>query len=174
MQARMKKGGTVAMWVWIIGGIAAGVLTFTVAYANLSQVGIQTSRQSVVEQFNSIKGKADLLCLQSPGARKSAEVSLRDVRAIYAASNNSLPGSKAPKYISEGRVSTGDSLCLSFVDSHYDCKEVRCPVNMTWIGRPLPGSDMYELGKGDGQFQFDLQMRKTGAGRVLIEARHIP
>lgn len=170
--SRMK--GTVAIWIWIIGGLIVGIMTLLAAYTNLSQVGTQTARQNVVSSFNDINSDIDFLCSQAPGARKTKDVSLRDVRAIYASEDKSEPTSEAPDLISEGETAQGQYTCLTFVSGHYGCVEHSCPVEMTWIGRPLPGSDMHTLGSEDGLFDFKLRMRKTSEDKVVVEAEHLP
>ncbi|MDY6789368.1 MAG: hypothetical protein SVV03_05415 [Candidatus Nanohaloarchaea archaeon] len=169
-----RKGGTVSMWIWIIGGLAAAILTFAAAYTNITQVGLQTSKQNVIDQFNSMNQDIDSLCLQAAGARKSMTAKLRNVRAIYASNRKSEPDSKAPKLIADSQRAVGNYTCLTFINGHYGCVETECKVNMTWIGRPLPGSDMYSLGAGDGTFDFRLDMAKTTEESVVIKAEHLP
>ncbi|MDY6778076.1 MAG: hypothetical protein SVU32_05380 [Candidatus Nanohaloarchaea archaeon] len=170
----MKKGISVSIWIWIIGGLIAAMLTVTAAYFNLAQVGSQVSRQNVVDDFNTLNKDIGFICQQAAGSRTSKTLALKGVRAIYAADNRGKPPDDVPQLISNSRTEKGDYLCLTFTNSHYGCTEHQCPVNMTYIGRPLPGTDMYALGSGDGRFEFKLTIRKNASGSVVVTAAHRP
>lgn len=170
----MSRGITVSIWIWIIGGLMIGALTLSAAYFNLVQIGQQSGRQQAVDQFESLNSEIDFYCRQATGAQTTDTVSLRNVRAIFASDTRGEAAAEAPNYIAEQRSNTGEYVCMSFEDNHYDCIEQSCSVNMTYIGTPLPGSDMHTLGSDDGQFTFDLTIRKEPTGEVQVEAEHIP
>lgn len=170
----MSRGITVSIWIWIIGGLMIGALTMSAAYFNLIQIGQQSGRQQAVDQFESLNSEIDFYCRQATGARTTDRVSLRKVRAIFASATRGEAAAEAPQYVAQQQTNTGEYVCMSFEDSHYDCIQHSCSINMTYVGTPLPGSDMHTLGSDDGQFTFDLTIRKVGTGDVRVEAEHIP
>ncbi len=169
-----RKAATVSIWIWIIGGLVIGILTFTAAYYNLSEIGNQAYRQNVVTEFNNLNEDIGFICSQATGAQTSRKIKLRDVRAIFASDTKGEPPATVPVNISNQNISTGQNVCLTFVNDHYACEQQQCQVAMTFIGRPFPGSDMFKLGSGDRSFEFDLTLRKNASGWVEVEATHIP
>lgn len=169
-----RDGITVSIWIWIIGGLMIGALTMSAAYFNLIQIGQQNARHQAVDQYESLNSEIDFYCRQATGARTTETVSLRNVRAIFTSNTRGEAPVEAPNYIAQQQTAKGEYVCMSFDDGHYNCIQHSCSVNMTYVGTPLPGSDMYSLGSDDGQFTFDLTIRKDAVGEVRVEAEHIP
>lgn len=172
----LKKGTSTSIWIWIVGGMAVAMITFTMTFQSLVSVGETSKRNNVVDQFNNIKNTADLYCSKGMGSLKTETVSLTDVRGIYASDSKKNPPPEIPKHISESEHETGNYLCLKFEDSTnpYSCRQTSCQINMTYIGTPLEGSDMYLLGKENPGFTFDLEIEKKADGTVEIDAEHRP
>ncbi len=169
------KGITVSIWIWITGGLLLAGITLAMAYINLSTTACQVSRQNAVDQFNGLNSDIEFACRQAPGTRTTRTVSLGcGVRAIFAADSRGEPPDRVPALITDAAFATGKQVCLTFGNSHYGCQEHACTVNMTYIGTPAPGSDMYTLGRQDGAFDFDLTVRKDADGTVSVQAEHVP
>lgn len=172
---KKRKGLSTSVWIWIIGGLVVAMLTFTMTFQSLVSVGETSSRNDVVDQFNNVKNTADLYCSRGEGSLTSKTVSFSGVRGIYASESKSNPPPEIPNYVSNSETNTGKYLCLKFEDTSdpYSCLEMQCSVNMTYIGKPLEGTDMYILGSEDGSYQFDLEIRSKATG-VQIDAQHRP
>ncbi len=171
----LSKGLSTSVWIWIIGGLVVAMLTFTMTFQSLVSVGETSQRNEIVDQFENIKNTASLYCMRGQGSMTTQSISLSNVRAIYASESIDNPGPRTPNYIAESETETGDYLCMKFQETEepYKCYKMRCPVNMTYVGTPLKGTDMYILGSEDGSFEFDLTIRKK-ANNVRIKAQHIP
>jgi hypothetical protein len=169
------RGMSTSIWIWIIGGLVVAMLTFTLTFQSLVSVGETSNRNEIVDQFENVRNTARLYCMKGQGSMTTQKVSLSGVRAIYAADSRENPGPRAPNYISESETEKGDYMCLKFEDSEepYTCYEMRCPVNITYMGTPLKGTDMYVLGGEGGSYQFDLTLRKK-SNAVRIKAEHRP
>lgn len=172
----LTKGMSTSIWIWIIGGLAVAMVTFTMTFQSLVSVGEASSRNDVVDQFNNLKNTGDLYCSKSRGSLTTEEVTLNGVRGIYTSNSKQNPPAEIPKYISESRSNSGDYLCLKFEGSNepYQCKEMSCRTNMTYIGTPLEGSDMYILGEETAGYSFDLTIEKKSDGSIDINAEHEP
>ena len=170
----MKKGMSVSIWIWIIGGLVVAIMTFTAAYYNLSQIGEQAFRQNIVDEYEGINGDINFICKQATGSSTQRTVELRKVRAIFSSSSRGEPPGDVPEKIENGDTNSGNFVCLTFDNAHYGCVEHDCMVEMTYIGMPAPASDMYKLGSADGKFEFELTVEKTDFNTVRVTATHIP
>lgn len=173
--AGRRTAASVPIWIWIIGGIIVALTALTGAYMQLSNIGCQAQKQQAINQYTSINEDVRFLCQQAPGSRQTKTVSFGcGVRAIFADDTRGEPPAKVPQHISESDWSRGKYVCLTFGDNHYGCAERQCTVNMTYIGEPLEGTDMYQLGKRDNTFEFELTMRRLEDQEIVIEATHVP
>jgi len=170
-----EKGLSTSIWIWIIGGLVVAMLTFTMTFQSLVSVGETSSRNEVVDDFNTLRNTADLYCSRGQGSMTTQQISFSDVRAIYTADSKKNPPPETPNYISNSKTEKGDYLCLKFEDTSdpYACHEMKCSINTTYMGTPLKGTDMYILGSEDGSFSFNVQIEKK-AGEVRIDAKHRP
>lgn len=170
-----KKGITISMWVWIIAGVLIGVTVFTVAYFNIWQLTGQAHKQEVKDTFLTLRSEIERACMNAEGYKKpNMMFNLYMTRAIYLSEGIRPPDPKVSKLISQGNLSSGDYICLSYRENDYECSQLPCEANMTYIGRPLKGSDMYELGVSDENFEFEVTVEKVEMGKVNVSARHIP
>lgn len=171
---RQRAGAAVPLWIWIVGGIIVALVLLTAGVSIFGDMGRQSTQQSAVDQFNSMEKDVEFLCQQAPGAQKTERVDIGDgVLAMFAADTRGEAPNAVPNLVSEQEMAAGDFLCLTFENSHYGCMETACPVNMTYIGQPMEGTDMYELGAQDGTFTFDLTMTRQ-EHQIEIQADHIP
>lgn len=172
----LRIGASTSIWIWIVGGLAVAMITFTMTFQSLVSVGETSSRNDVVDQYNNLKNTADLYCSKARGSMTTETISLSGVRGIYAENKKQNPPAEIPKNISESDKRTGDYLCLKFKDSDdpYACRKTSCEVNMTYIGTPLEGTDMRILGEETSGFDFDLSIEKRDDGSVGIDAKHVP
>lgn len=172
----LKKGVSTSIWIWITGGLTVALLTFTMTFQSLVSVGETSQRNEMVDQYNNLRNTADLYCSKSRGSLTTQSVSLSGVRGIYASDSKKNPPATIPKNISESDSRTGNYLCLKFEgeENPYSCREMSCEVNMTYIGTPIEGSDMYVLGEETSGFNFDLTTKKEKAGSINIKAEHMP
>jgi hypothetical protein len=164
------------MWIWIIGGLMIAMITFVFTFQSMVSVGETSRRNDVVDQFNNVKNTVDLYCSKGTGSLTTQTVSLTGVRGIYASDDRENPTPEVPKNISESDHKSGDYLCLKFEgdERHFACRETSCRVNMTYIGTPIKGSDMYVLGNEESGLNFDLEIIKRADGTVDVEASHEP
>lgn len=171
----MRRKGSVSIWIWIIGGLVIGILTFTVAYNQLGNLWTQSIRQDVVSDFETLNNDISFICSQSTGSRTSTTVELHDVMAVFSNSSRGEAPLDSMEKINDGETEKGEYVCLTFLDQqHYGCRQHSCEVNMTYIGEPLPDSTMYRVGQSSPGFKFELDIEKTGESEVLVEATHLP
>jgi len=170
----MRRGLSVSLWIWIIGGFVVATITLTLAMSNVGNIFQLGQRTQVVDSYYSMTQDIKFQCEQAKGARKSGlRLSLKDVRALYASDNRSGPPERAPQLVSEEATSEGNYVCMKMIDGKLRCEKMQCEVNMTYMGRPLQGTDMYRLGAGDGSFSFDYSIVKE-RDKVSIRAKHVP
>lgn len=172
----LSKGVSTSIWIWIVGGLAVAMITFTMTFQSLVSVGETSQRNEIVDKFNNLVNTANLYCSKGQGSLKTEKISLTGVRGIYSSDSRQNPPPTIPDNISASDSKTGEYLCLKFEgeEKPYSCREMSCQTNMTYIGTPLEGSDMYLLGKETPGFTFDLEIEKKADGTVKIDAQHTP
>ena len=172
---KLRKGITVATWIWIIAGVIIAFTVFTVAYFNIGLLQSQANRQEVKDSFQRLRDQIDFACSNAPGYKKpNIRYNFHRTRAIYVSERVKEPDPKVAKFISEGKNSSGSYICVSFQEDDFSCLELDCETNMTYMGTPLKGSDMYELGVEDGSFEFEVTIEKSDIGKVEVIADHLP
>lgn len=172
--SRLRKGGSVSIWIWIIGGLVVGVVTFTVAFTQLGHLWDQSMRQDIVTNYENLNDEVQMACGYSVGTKTEFTIDLIDVRAIFASDTRGEASHYAPNNVTQGDTGEGEYLCLTFYDDHYRCENHYCDVNMTYIGDPLEDSQMYNMGIQDGKFTYELEIEKTDNRLVEVRAEHIP
>lgn len=173
-RSRRRIGAAVPLWIWIVGGIIVALVLLTGAVSVFGDLGRQSAQQSAVDQFNSLGKDVKFLCQQAAGAQKTKRINIGNgVLSMFAADTRGAAPDDVPNLVSNQEMEAGDYLCLSFKDSHYGCQETVCPVNMTYIGQPMDGTDMYELGARDDKFTFELTLVRK-EHQVEIQANHVP
>ena len=170
-----SKGITVSMWIWIIAGVVIGVSVFTIAYFNIWQLSAQSHNQEVRDSFLTLRDEIQHACLNAPEYKKpDIPMNMYKARAVYVKEKIGPPDPKVPKLIANRSQSEGRHICLSFSEGEYECSELSCTTKMTYIGKPLKGSDMYELGIEDGNFEFEVTVEKVADSTVEVSAKHVP
>lgn len=166
------KGVTLSIWMWIVGGLIMGGLIFVGSFYNLTAIGEQVTIQNTQSEFNSINNDISFVCGRAEGTERSREITLHQVRALYSAETIRESPDESPLFVSEEESSSGEHYCIDFEGPNYECVEHDCNIESNYIGEPLAGSDMYQLGEGGG-WSFDLTISKEG-DNVKIESTHLP
>jgi hypothetical protein len=167
------KGATLSIWVWMIGGIVTAGLLILITQTSLVQLGEQTNRQAITQDFRGLNNDISNACRQSYGYQSTTELGLQGVEAVFAAENRSEAPVESQILIANEETSTGKQVCLTFEDSHFGCMEHTCNVNMTYMGMPQEGSDKYILGE-ESNFQYEATVSKQENGDIRVEADVIP
>lgn len=170
---RDSKGVTLSIWIWIIGGMIIGGIILLGSYYTLGSIGKQVTTQNVVDDFNQLnENDISFVCDRSTGSFTTTEMTLNNVKGIYAADSPRKANDDIPEKISNREKSTGDYMCMQIDNQEPRCIEHSCNLEATYIGKPLPGTDMYQL--GDGSWKYRLKIEKTQNNKVSINATHIP
>jgi hypothetical protein len=169
-----SKAVTLSIWIWLIGGVIIGGVVLLGAFYNLGLLGQQTATNQITTDFKELtERKIDLICDRSKGSRQSMRVNLRGVRGIYSSDTISDPPDDVPQRIAQSDRFKGKYVCLKFKNQEPTCYESSCQVKTTYMGEPMPGSDMYRLGEGGG-WTFDIKIEKTDSNEVTVEGQHVP
>ncbi len=174
MSKMKRKGGSVSIWIWIIGGLIIGVVTFTVAFTQLSHIVNQSFRQNVVSDFEKLNDEIGMVCGYSIGTKSEYTVELRDVMAIFANDTRGEAPNDAPNKILNGESGSGEYICMTFYDQHYRCEDHFCEIEMDYIGDPPQDTTMYNVGIQDGKFTYELEIEKVEDRKVEVKATHVP
>jgi hypothetical protein len=129
----------ISYWFWVMAGIIAGLVIFSVAYQQLSQINIATTEQRSNEQFLETKDIINNLCWSYAGSKRQYQLNLAEVvDGIYASDD------KYKEYQKDDLVakilgdtsSNGQFLCLSMKDKRLRCEQLECKV----LAMPFMGS----------------------------------
>lgn len=167
------KGDSVGIWIWVIGGIVTASMLLLIAQTSLVQLGQQTSRQNVIQDFNGLNQDISSVCRQAPDSKKTREVKFPEVEAVFAAENRSEAPVESEILIAKEETSKGNHVCMSFEENHHGCVEHSCEVNMTYMGVPQESSEAYTLGE-ESQFTFSTTIEKKENGEVRVDGNIIP
>jgi hypothetical protein len=159
----------VSYWFWIVGGVIAGLVIFTIAYQQIVDINRTAVEHRNIEQFNEIGNIADNLCWSSSQNKRDYKVSLSEnVGGIYVASD------KYEEYYGEellGKIISGDSgngnyLCIKVKDKRLQCEELECNTTMPFIGAVPEEFSLSALVNnliGRGKiYDYNLEFEKVG------------
>ena len=80
--------GSISIWIWIIGGVLAGFLIFTMAYSQLFSVSTKVTEQRTIEQCVNLKNEINDLCWSFRGSSKNFDIVIpSDLVYLYATDN---------------------------------------------------------------------------------------
>ena len=128
---------SVSKWVWIIGGVVAGLIIFSIAYQQIVQINLSTAEQKSLEGYSGTKSIIDNLCWSFPGNKRKYTLNLGEtVEGIY------ITASRYEEYESEELLnkiltkeeSTGNFLCIKIKDKRLRCEELQCNATMPFLG----------------------------------------
>lgn len=158
----------------MMGGIILGGLILVASFYNLGVVGEQAHLQQTQSNFEELAtNDIPFVCSRSTGTKRVREFNLINVRGIYASEGVSDSPVEIPQRIAESESFTGDTICLQFENQEPICFEQECGVDVTYIGEPIPGSDMYRLGENGG-WNFEVTVEKVDDDIVEVDAVHVP
>lgn len=127
----------ISYWVWIAGGVIAGLIIFTIAYQQIVEINRATIEQRSLEQFSEVKHIVDNLCWSFAGNKREYTVSIGDmVEAIYVTIDKYKEYEKKDLVgeILSGKPVLGNFLCIKITDKRVNCEELECNATMPFIG----------------------------------------
>ena len=127
----------IANWFWIIGGLIAGLIAFTIAYQQIAEIIRTTAEQRSIEQFNEIKDIVNNLCWSSVENKREYKVNLGEtIEGIYVAPSKyeEYDTKKLMDTILSSEDATGNYLCIKVKDKRLNCEKLECDVTMPFMG----------------------------------------
>ncbi len=167
----MTKGvtGSVSIWMWIVGGVIAGLILFTIAYSQLTQTTQSMVKQRSLEQYEELFNQINGLCWSfSENVREYSLILDESVRGIYLTSDKyiEINNSQFIEYISDENISSGYYLCIKVEGKRTNCKKLDCTAKMPYLGAiPTKFSLEALLNKIMGnyeKFEYTLELVKEG------------
>ena len=159
---------SVSKWVWIIGGVIAGLIIFSIAYQQIVQINLATVQQRSSEGYSEIKSIIDNLCWGFAGNKRQYTLNLDEtVEGMYVASNQYEEYNSTElldkKLIKE--EATGKFLCIEIKNKRLRCEELECNATMPFLGSlPEEWSLIALLNKLMGRgllFVYNLNFERT-------------
>ena len=140
----------ISQWVWIAGGVIAGLVIFSIAYQQIVQINLSVAEQRSLEQFSEMKNIINNLCWSFSGNKREYTVDLaKTVEGVYVAL------SPYEEYTSEQLINkitadppestTGNFLCIKIKDKRLKCEELECNTTMPFIGSVPEGFSLSAL-----------------------------
>jgi len=127
----------VSEWFWMATGIIGGLIIFTMAYLQITEINKSATEQRSLEQFGEIKNIVDNLCWSNPGNKREYTVSLSEnIEGIYVASSKyeEYEEKELMDMILSTEDSIGNYLCIKIKDKRLKCEELECDTTMPFIG----------------------------------------
>jgi hypothetical protein len=162
----------ISYWFWVVAGIIAGLVIFTLAYQQISQMSIAATEQRSNEQFLEIRDIANNLCMSFSGNTRQYEVQWADtVNGVYAGvdKHQSFTKDVLVQSILLTKNSTGNFLCIDMQDKRLDCEEITCNItSMPFMGsvpEQFSLSSLISSLMGRGKvFNYRLNFERTAKG----------
>jgi len=178
-------------WVYVAGGVVAGILIFAIAYTLLSAYVRYNEKQNDLKEFSSLASDAKLVCYGSKDnfLVKSYTFS-ENLKILYATNNTSCSSDadcnpsekcennfcllqKPVEAIMSRKFSFGKSICLQFKDElELRCEKLACNVSFQPIGVLPETIDIWAavnkiLGRGNYR-NFMLNLTKDSFDSINI------
>ena len=128
---------SVSKWVWIVGGVIAGLIIFSVAYQQIVQINLAKTEQRSFEAYSETKSIIDNLCWSFTGNKREYTLNLAEtVEGMYVASGRyeEYENEDIEKWIITKNESTGNFLCIKIKDKRLECQELSCNTTMPFLG----------------------------------------
>ena len=158
---------TVSKWVWIVGGVIAALIIFSIAYQQIVQINLTQTEQKSFEAYSETKSIIDNLCWSFTGNKRKYTVNLAEtVEGMYAALSpyEEYESKELLNNILIQNESTGNFLCIKIKDKRLKCEELECNATMPFIGsKPEEYSLIAFLSKLMGKspvFVYDLNFER--------------
>jgi hypothetical protein len=168
----------VAAWIWIIMSVVLGILVLTFgAILILNQFDL-TQKQLAIDEFTDFSGKIKRTCTEGGiGETYYYKISIPEkTRAIYVSNfSDKLPPDKVSDFITKGRSSLGNFVCMQFFDENIPrCVQISCFTNFTYIGTPSLQPTLQSLvARLSGQYPtyyFLVKIQKTDYNYLTVNA----
>lgn len=127
----------ISNWIWIAGGIMAGLIIISIAYMQISQVNLNVIEQRSLEQYGQTKNIIDGLCWSFVGNRREYEISLGEtVEGIYIAPSpyEEYERDQLINKVVNEESGTGNFLCIKIRNKRVECQGLECNATMPFIG----------------------------------------
>lgn len=167
------KGVSLSIWIWMIGGVITASMLILITQTSLVQLGQQTSRQAVIQDFRGLNQDISGICRQARDSQKYSEIKLPEVKAIFASNNKKKAPTESKVYVTNNTISEGKNVCLTFKDEHYGCKRHSCNIKMNYMGEPLENSEKSVIAEETGN-NYRIKTTKEAGGVVRVEGNITP
>lgn len=166
----------ISEWIWLIGGIMAAVIIFTIASMQIQNTIKATIEKNSIQKFSEVVSIINNLCWSFEGNTREYTLQLGEtIDGIYA---SPLPYERyeseqlTNKIINEEK-SSGNNLCLKIKNKKLTCEKLDCNSTFPFVGAvpekfSLSGMVSKWMGKGS-IFNYYLGFeRKIGAVEVSL------
>lgn len=158
----------ISNWVWVAGGVIAGLIIFSIARQQIAQVNLATVEQRSLGGFLEVKSMIDDLCWSFVGNKREYTLNLGEtIEGVYAAPTRYEEYEKEQlvNKILSGERASGKFLCIKVKDKRLKCRELECNVSMPFLGsvpEEFSLSALINKLMGRGRiFTFNLEFERT-------------
>jgi hypothetical protein len=166
-------------WIFVVGGIIATVIAFTIAYNLISSFIELSQKQNALTHFSNFYSDVRVICIEDINNYLERKFSIpSSVRVVYATSDtvNLLP--KVVDLIKSQQNSSGQNICLQFMNEQsLRCQpespsKLPCNIKMPYLGTLPESEDIWAkvskiLGRSTAK-EYDLFIQKTGGNETTI------
>jgi len=150
----------ISNWIWIAGGVIAGLIIFSIAYNQIVQISLARVEQRSLEQYDETKNIINNLCWGFGGNKREYTVSLAEtIEGLYIATSpyEKYEEEQLINKIVSGETATGNYLCIKVKNKRSGCEKVECNTTMPFMGS-VPE-----------EFSFSALLNKLmGRGKIFI------
>lgn len=168
----------IATWIWILGLTTMGMMVFAIGMSIGGNQLSDTQRYMAVQEFSELVAKTRMVCqggLENIYPHKCSFPD--DIKAIYSSDVSGPPPDKVSVMISQETRSEGKFLCIQFYGDEPHCEELRCDVNMSYLGTPSLEQNLFSrvnqiIGE-DVVHAYEMVIVKSGEDVVSINSEKI-
>ncbi len=126
----------VSEWFWVIAGIFAGLIIFSIAIFQVSQMNLSIAEQKSLESFEELKNKINNLCWSfSYNKREHILLLSENIEGVYVfESKKEFSSEELKSLILNKEISKGDFLCIKIKGKRLKCERLECNSSMPFLG----------------------------------------
>jgi len=165
--------GSISIWIWIIGGVLAALLVFSMAYMYLVSISNQAVEQRFLEQYANLRAEINDLCWGFSGTYRDYRIELPEhVEVMYLTNDTETIVIDIDQKVRDKEMSIGSNLCMKFEERTMRCLVLDCEASMPYLGTPDPDESLFafvnQLLTGYPVYEYEMNMTKI-EGEVIIQ-----
>jgi hypothetical protein len=127
----------ISEWIWLIGGIMAAAIVFTIAVTLIQNTMNATIEKTSIQGYEEVVNTINDLCWKFEGNIRNYDFQLGEtIEGVYATSDvkKIYESKELTKNIIDGEKSFGENLCIKVKGKRIRCEKLDCNATFPFVG----------------------------------------